>query len=367
MPVDAERLTAGFTRLAAIDSPSLHEGELARVLADELGQLGWSVENDASGPDTGNVIARWPAGRADLEPLLFASHMDVVEPCQGVRAQVRDGQVFSAADTVLGADAKASVAALLELARLTGNIQRVPPLELVFTWGEELGHGGAKALDLDRLRARRAFVLDGLVPVGTIITAAPEYVSFFISVHGRAAHAGVEPERGISALTAAAQAITRLPWGRLDTETTANLGTLTGGSSRNAVPAEAQLIGEVRSHTPGVAAERAAAIQAAFEQAAREAGADARVDIRREYAGYALPTDSPLIRLAEQAFSSIGGQSTRVRTGGGSDANELNARGLPACVLGIGAEDCHSVREHIAIAELVRLTEWVLAIIRCAA
>jgi tripeptide aminopeptidase len=130
------------------------------------------------------------------------------------------------------------------------------------------------------------------------------------------------------------------------------------------VAAEAHLEGEVRSLTPGVAAERAAAIKATFERAASEAGAEARVSITREYAGYALAADSPLMRLAEQAFSSIGGESTQVRSGGGSDANEFNARGLPACVLGIGARDCHSVGEHIAIAELVRLTEWVLAIIR---
>ena len=361
MPVDPARLTATFTRLAAIDSPSLREAALARVLADELSVLGWTVENDGSGPDTGNVIARCP-GTAELEPLLFTSHMDVVAPCRGVRPQVRDEHVFSAGDTVLGADAKASVAALLEVARLAREMPRLAPLEFVFTWGEELGHGGAKALDVGRLRARRAFVLDGLAPVGTIVTAAPEYVSFAVSVVGRAAHAGVEPERGISALTVAARAITRLPWGRLDADTTTNLGTLAGGSNRNAVPASAELVGEVRSHAPGVAAERAAAIKAAFEDAAREAGASASVSITREYAGYALPPNSPLIRLATRAFAAIGGQATPVRSGGGSDANEFNARDLPACVLGIGAEDCHSVHEHISIAELVKLTRWVLAL-----
>ena len=361
MPVDPARLTASFTRLAAVDSPSLHEAGLARVLSDELSRLGWSVENDGSGPDTGNVIAR-SHGTAGLEPLLFTSHMDVVAPCRGVRPQVRDGQIFSAGDTVLGADAKASVAALLELAGLVREMPRVSPLELVFTWGEELGHGGAKALDVGRLRARRAYVLDGLVPVGTIVTAAPEYISFSVAIHGRAAHAGVEPERGISALTVAAEAITRLPWGRLDADTTTNLGKLSGGSNRNAVPALAELVGEVRSHAPGVAASRALAIKTTFDETAREAGASAEVSVTREYAGYALPAASPLVRLAERAFASVGGQPTQVRSGGGSDANEFNARGLPACVLGIGAENCHSVNEHISIDALVELTHWILAI-----
>jgi tripeptide aminopeptidase len=361
VPVDPARLTATFTRLAAVDSPSLHEAALARVLCDELDVLGWSVENDGSGPDTGNVIARCH-GTTGLEPLLFTSHMDVVAPCRGVRPQVRDGQIFSAGDTVLGADAKASVAALLELARLVREMPRVAPLELVFTWGEELGHGGAKAIDVGRLRARRAYVLDGLVPVGTIVTAAPEYMSFSVAIHGRAAHAGVEPEQGISALTVAAQAITRLPWGRLDADTTTNLGKLSGGSNRNAVPALAEMVGEVRSHSPGVAGSRALDIKTTFEETAREAGASAEVSVKREYAGYALPSASPLVRLAERAFTSIGGEPTQVRSGGGSDANEFNARGLPACVLGIGAENCHSVTEHIAVTELVKLAHWILAI-----
>jgi tripeptide aminopeptidase len=361
VPVDPARLTATFTRLAAIDSPSLHEAALARVLTDELSVLGWSVENDGSGPDTGNVIARCHAPSA-LEPLLFTSHMDVVAPCRGVRPRLRDGHVFSAGDTVLGADAKASVAALLETARLVRDMPRVPPLELVFTWGEELGHGGAKAIDVGQLRARRAYVLDGLAPVGTIVTAAPEYVSFAVSVHGRAAHAGVEPERGISALTVAAQAITRLPWGRIDAETTTNLGKLTSGSNRNAVPALAEAVGEVRSHSSGEAGARAQAIKTTFEETARAAGASAEVVLKREYAGYSLAEDSALVRRAERAWVSLGGQPTRVRSGGGSDANEFNARGLPACVLGIGAQECHSVNEHIAVDELVNLTRWILAI-----
>ena len=162
---DRERLVATFVRLVQVDSPSRGEGPLARMLLTELRGLGWEVVDDGSGPDCGNVIAALP-GDSDLEPLLFMSHMDVVEPCHGVVPRLEDGLLTSTCDTVLGADAKASVAALIELAHLltddVASTWRLPTLELVFTWGEEDGHLGAKSLDLTRLRARRAYVLDGL-------------------------------------------------------------------------------------------------------------------------------------------------------------------------------------------------------------
>jgi tripeptide aminopeptidase len=361
-----ERLVTSFTQLAQVDSPSRGEAALARLLIAELEGLGWAVVDDGSGPDCGNVIASLP-GDAALDPLMFTSHMDVVMPCLGVRPRLVDGVFCSSGDTVLGADAKASVAALLELAQLLATTtRRRPPLELVFTWGEEVGHLGAKALDISRLRARRAYVLDGLTPVGTIIIAAPTHYSFLVRVIGRAAHAGVEPERGISAIAVAAQALSRLPWGRLDESTTTNVGTIKGGSVRNAVPAEAQLEGEVRSLVPERAATVTRAIQETFEAVAAEAGARVEIEMRRGYAGYELEPDAPLVELARGAFADLsrGGQSDLQRTGGGSDANELNERGITACVLGIGAEGCHSVEEQVSVDQLELLSEWVLAITR---
>jgi tripeptide aminopeptidase len=366
-----ERLVETFTRLARIDSPSRGEGALARLLVTELGALGWAVEDDLSGPDCGNVIARLP-GDESLEPLLLTSHMDVVMPCLGVQPRLADDVVGSAGDTVLGADAKASVAALLEMAQLLAsdpNAVGRPPLEVVCTWGEEVGHLGAKALDLRQLRARRAFVLDGLTPVGTIVVAAPTYYAFTIRVTGLAAHAGVEPERGVSAITVASQALTRLPWGRLDESTTANVGTIEGGRARNAVAAEVRLEGEVRSHVPERATSAVHAISDVFQSTALEATAHAEVDVQQLYAGYELTENTPIVALASRAFASLvpGGVSTLQRSGGGSDANELNVRGIAACVLGIGAEACHSVHERLNLGELELLTAWVLEIIRQAA
>jgi tripeptide aminopeptidase len=367
---DRERLLDTFTRLAKIDSPSRREGALAQLLVAELKRIGWDASDDLSGPECGNVIARLP-GDAALEPLLFTSHMDVVMPCLGVQPRLVDGVLMSAGDTVLGADAKASAAALLEVAQiLTSNPapRRRPLLEMVFTWGEEVGHLGARALDVSKLRARRAYVLDGLTPVGTIVVAAPNYQAFSIRVLGRAAHAGVEPERGVSAINVAAQALTRLPWGRLDDSTTANVGTIEGGSARNAVAAEVRLDGEVRSHDPARAATVIQAIRDAFESTAAAAGARAEVELPRSYAGYELGETDHVVALARRAFAAVdGGVSTLLRSGGGSDANELNVRGITACVLGIGAEACHSVDERISVSELELLTTWALEIVNHAA
>jgi len=355
---DRERLVETFIRLAKVDSPSRREGGIARLLVAEMEACGWAAVDDLSGPDCGNVIATLPGDKA-LEPLLFTSHMDVVMPCLGVQPRVADGVLVSAGDTVLGADAKASVAALLELARVLGRDAppaRRPPLEMLFTWGEEAGHLGAKALDVGKLQARRAFVLDGLTPVGTIVIAAPTYFAFTIQVLGRAAHAGVEPERGVSAITVAARALAQLQWGRLDASTTTNVGTIAGGSGRNAVAAEARLEGEVRSHVPERAASAIRAIRDVFQSTAAEAGARAEVEVQQLYAGYELAENNAVVGLARRAFGSVdgGGVSTLLRSGGGSDANELNRGGIAAC---------HSVHERISLAELELLIAWVLEIV----
>lgn len=357
-----DRLVNTFLRLVRVDSPSRGEATLAQLLRAELTALGWNVSIDAGG----NLIAILD-GNPARETVLFASHMDVVSPCRGVQPQLEDGYITSNGATVLGADAKASIAALLELAALLQGQPEHPRLEIICTWGEEIGHLGAKAIDLQQLRAKQAWVLDALVPAGTIVVAAPSYYSFVARIHGRAAHAGVEPERGISAITVAAKAISRLEWGRLDAQTTANVGTIRGGSVRNAVPAEVELEGEVRSLSAERASEVVARIKTVFTDVAREAGAELDLQMRLEYSGYTLAEDEPLVLRARQAFEALQpGSSQLVATGGGSDANEFNARGLRACVLGIGAEACHSVAERISIEQLDLLTRWVHQIVELA-
>jgi tripeptide aminopeptidase len=363
MHANRERLVETFLRLAAIDSPSLHEGALAAAVCSELEDLGWRVTDDGSGPDVGNLIARWPGTSRSAEPLFFCSHLDVVEPCHSVRPRVRDGVIESDGTTVLGADAKAGVAALLECARVLRETECTQPVELVFTWGEEVGHLGAKRFDCATLRARSGFVLDALLPVGAIVVGAPGYDAFTIRIQGRAAHAGVEPERGISAIAVAARAIDRLSWGRLDEVTTANIGTIVGGSVRNAVPEQVQLVGEVRSLDPQRLEARVTAIREGFATAADEFGAHAEIDFEHVYRGYRLEETAACVDRARRAFAVSGEHAHTATTGGGSDANEFNAAGLECCVLGIGAEACHSVRERVAVRELERLADWVLSII----
>jgi tripeptide aminopeptidase len=365
---DRDRLLRSFVRLVEVDSPSRQEGELARLVRDELVSSGWHVRDDASGPSCGNLIATLP-GNEELEPLLFSSHMDVVMPCLGVRAHVDEASemITSADDTVLGADAKVGVAALLELARLlaTQAPHTRPQVELVLTWGEEVGHLGAKALDVKGVQSRYGWVLDGLVPVGTIIVAAPTHYSFAARFIGRGAHAGVEPELGISAIAVAAAAISKVPWGRLDQSTTANVGLIRGGTVRNAVPAEVQLEGEVRSLSAEKAAEVLREIESSFEASAQDAGARLEMDAKQEYRGYDLSADDPVVLRAREAFEGLdaGRVGSLISSGGGSDANEFNARGLRTCVLGIGAEGCHTVSERVRVSEIELLTRWVLGIV----
>jgi tripeptide aminopeptidase len=235
-------------------------------------------------------------------------------------------------------------------------------VELLFTWAEEFGHRGAKAFDRALTRAMHGFVLDALMPVGSIVIAAPTYVAFTVRIRGRAAHAGVEPERGISAIAVASRAVDRLQLGRLDGVTTMNVGTIAGGSGRNIVPETVELVGEIRSLDAGRVAECTRTMLDTFRATAAEFGAEVDIQVEQVYAGYRLSESAPSVVSARRAFTSLGGVAELASTGGGSDANEFNAKSLECCVLGIGAEACHSVRERISVDELVRLAQWSLAI-----
>jgi len=297
-------------------------------------------------------------------PLLLSAHLDVVSPCRGVRPSREGDWIVSDGTTVLGADAKAAVAVLLEIGRVLGGRARDarPALELLFTWGEEQGHRGAKALDTSSLRSRLGLVLDALEPVGTIVHHAPTYEAVSVSVRTRGGHAGVDAGRGSSAIAIAARAIAAFPWGQLDESTTANAGTLVGGTARNAIAAEVILEAELRGlddERLGMWREK---LRGAFAVVETD-GTESKVEFGRLYAGYKLAPDSAIVDLARQAFASIGGTAQLVHTFGGSDANELNALGIESCVLGIGAERCHSTSERIAVSQLVRLAEWTSAIV----
>jgi len=365
--VDRERIVQYFLDLVRIDSPSFCEHEVARRLERDLAALGLSVTNDHSGPDgTGNLVAVLPGARG--RPIALCAHLDTVEPGRGIKPRIVDGVIQSDGTTILGADCKAGVAAIVEAVRAV--LERDVPhghVELLLTYGEERAHVGAKNLDLTHLRAGAVFVIDGVGPPGTIINAAPSYESFRAAFHGRAAHAGLEPENGLSAIAVAAEAIRRMRLGRIDRETTANVGRIWGGSARNAVPDHAALEGEARSHDDAKLVRTVEALRTAMEGAAKDLGASVDLEFVREYSAYRLPPDDANIALAVRAAERLGLTPRVVAMDGGSDASTFAERGMPSVALGFGLRLPHGVEESIAVADLEQTAEYVIGLIREAA
>lgn len=362
-----ERVLATFLELVRIDSPSGREGALAAHCAAMLAESGFEVRIDETAPvtgsDTGNLIA-WLPGNAPGRTVVLSAHLDCVQPCEGVVPVVLDGVVRSDGPTVLGADDKAGVAVLLEMARrLAADEKRHAGVRIVLTVREELGLKGAKALSSQDVVGDLAIVLDADGPVGGIVTAAPTHHTFAAVFRGRAAHAGVEPEKGVSALTMAARAITAMRLGRLDEGTTANVGTIEGGTATNVVPASVRLAGECRSLDAARAQELCGEMDTVMRQAAGAGGGDVEVVWTREYQGFAFDEDEPLVLLAKDACRRAGVEPRTFATGGGSDGNVLASLGVPTLVFSCGMSSVHGTDESIPVAEIERLAAVVEAVL----
>ncbi len=358
-----------FVRLAGIASPTGAEREVADVVKRSLGDLGLDVHEDASASVTGcgcgNLIARIP-GRGEAAPVGLCAHLDTVPVEHAPRVVVADGYVGTDGSTVLGADDKAAVAVLLVLAR---KLVAEPPagdVELVFTPGEEAGLLGAKALDLGALTAGRVFVLDSDGAPGTLVVASPTQKRIEAEFRGAAAHAGIAPELGRNAVVAAARAVAAMRLGRLDDETTANIGVVRGGTASNVVAERCSVSGEARSHDPvKVAAQTEHMLQAIATEAAA-AGVDVEIDVYEAFRGYRHEADSPLLAIGTEAAALAGLQAGRVDGGGGSDANVFNAAGVPALTLGVGFEHAHSPRERMSLERLGELAAMAAGLVRAA-
>lgn len=365
------RLLDTFLDLVRIDSPTGRESGVAKYMVGALEAAGCEVRVDdsraATGADTGNVIARIP-GTAPGAVVALSAHMDCVQPCEGVEPVVADGVVRSAGQTVLGSDDKAGLAAMVELAhRLRESEAPHAEVRLLVTVSEETGLLGAKALATDDCAADLCLVLDGDGAVGGIVTAAPTHYTFTATFTGRASHAGVEPEKGVSAIAMAAAAIGRMELGRLDDRTTANIGTIAGGRATNIVAPECVLTGECRSRDAERIETVREAMDAAMRAAAAEAGGTVEVAWTLEYRGFSAAEDSAALALVESACSDIGLVPRRFATGGGSDANVLSTHGMPTFVLSSGMTNVHSVDEQIAVADLEALADLLEAVVRRAA
>jgi len=357
-----------FLELCAIPSPPGEERAVAdrvETYLDEL-DLAWD-EDDAGttiGSTTGNILCR-VAGRTDGgTPLVLCAHLDTVPPTGPIEPVVEDGVVRNVAGTILGADNKASVVAMLEAARRIVTEKRPHAgVELLFTPKEEVGLLGAYAFDTGRLEARVGFVYDQAAPIGEIILGAPFARAIEARFHGRAAHAGMAPEEGRSAIAAAARAVADLRLGRLDDVTTANVGVISGGTARNIVPEWCTVTAEARSHDETRLVVVVQEMLEAFAFAASVSDCTVEAEVREQYRGYRFRPDDPVVRLAADALRRVGLEPTTALSGGGADANVFNELGLPCINLANGMVDIHTPDERIAVADIETMVEVTLALV----
>jgi tripeptide aminopeptidase len=365
--VDTARVLETFLEAVRIDSPSGEEGRFATWCAERLGALGCTVRFDDSrsrtGSDTGNLIAELPSTDAGMT-IVFSAHMDTVEPGRGIRPVVRDGVVYSEGETILGSDDKAGIAGIIEVLTVLhdGSLPH-GPVRILLTTGEELGLQGAKALEEAECTGDLCLVLDAHGPVGGIVTAAPTHHTFRAIFRGVAAHAGVEPEKGISALVMAANAVSAMRIGRLDEATTANVGEIKGGRATNVVTAECLLTGECRSLDPAKAEAVRLEMDGAMRTAAASLGGTVELSWTKEYDGFRFDESDPLLVLVEGACRDIGAEPLRFSTGGGSDGNVLSGKGLKTLVMACGMSEVHGTSEHVAVSDLGALARLLLAVL----
>lgn len=357
--VNTERLLATFLQLVQLDSPSGHEQAVAEYVRAYLRRIGISSSIDAYG----NVLARLAATRA-ARPMLLSAHLDTVEPGRGIVPKVHNGTIRSSGTTVLGADNKVAVAAILEALTVSCEHSTLMPVpvELVFTVSEEVANLGAVHVDYRSLRATYGYTFDSANPIGTIITASPYYSRFDAVLTGVACHAS-RPEAGVNALTLCVDALAHIPTGRIDKATVCNVGVVRAGAVRNTVPGEVVVQGEVRSFTEAGLVGATDHIHQAFAQATRVVGAAARVDVVRENVGFRLGAAHPLVRRGAHVLRGLTLQPVLKESYGCSDANTFYEHGITVLNFGNGVRDNHTVSESITTDDLGLLARLVLSLI----
>jgi tripeptide aminopeptidase len=365
--VNRDRLVKEFMEIVRIDSLTKKERAMADFLKGKLGELGLEVREDqageACGGEAGNVIGVLK-GDDSKTALLFLAHMDRVTPGENVQPVLEGDIIKSDGKTVLGSDDGAGIAAILEMLRvIKENNLAHGRLEVAFTIAEEGGLWGAKGLEVEKLQARKGIVLDSTGEVGTVINRAPAQDEIVARVFGKASHAGVSPEKGINAIVVAAKAISRMKIGRIDEETTTNLGIIGGGKATNIVPDFVEVRGEARSRAEEKLVAATEGICREFISAAEEENTRVELDVNRLYPAYHVQEDDELLQLVQRAGESLGLEVKVMPTGGGSDANIINGKGITAVNLAVGNEEVHTVDEFIRVGDLVRVTELSLKIV----
>jgi tripeptide aminopeptidase len=349
-----------FMDMVRIDSESGNEAAFLGYLLGEVRAIGGTAALD----DYGNLLASFPAlGCSGAEPILLSCHGDTVKPGVGIEPVLANGVIRSKGETILGADDKAGIAEVLEALRVA-TVR--PPIELAVSRQEEVGLFGVKAMDMSRITARRGFLMDNDT-LDTIVIGGPSYFAIDVAITGRAAHAGMEPEKGINAIQAAAKAIAALRLGRLDHETTANVGVITGGMIRNGVPASCSFLAECRSADHAKAEALAAEMERVVRAEVEAVGATVKVVADEKCRAVRISEDAWPVRVAKQALASIGIEATAVFITGFTDASIYNNRGIEMAVVGIGAQNEHSNDECVAVADMEKAVAMLVEVFRIAA
>jgi tripeptide aminopeptidase len=370
---DAERrrLHETFERLCRIASPSRSERACGDAVIAELRELGLEVDEDAAasqlGGDCGNLLTRVPG--TGERSLLLCAHLDTVPLAAPVEPLVVDGGWENANDGILGADNKAALAVMLVLARRLAAAPAEVGLELLFTVGEEEALAGANAFDASRLRSAFGYTFDHASPIGEIVVASPTYYRIEADLHGVAAHAGIRPEAGHNAIVAAARGIAAMRVGRLDAETTANVGVIEGGSAANVVAERCRIVAEARSIDPGKAERTVTEMLEHLGDAANspECQCDLDVSVARLFEGYRTPRSALAVMVAEAALRDCGYEPAPIVTGGASDANALITQGFDCVNLANGTERNHQADERVSVDALEGMLDFAHALVQRAA
>lgn len=361
--INQDRLIETFTDLIRINSPSFNEREIGDFLKKKLEYTGCTVEFQEYDKSF-NLIAIKKGTNPDIPPLLLSGHMDTIEPTEGIIFSTEEGVIRTTGNTVLGADDKSGLAQILEVLTVI-NEKEIPhgDLEIVFTSAEENGLFGAKNLDFTRLRSKHALVLDSSGGVGNIVIAAPTHHTYEMKITGKAAHAGIEPEKGISAIRVAARIISEVSDGRINAGTTANIGVIKGGTATNVVPKEVIIKGELRSQNTGDLEKTKQALFNTAETVAKQNGAQLEIAVREEYKAFRIDENDPFLRFLDEIYKKCGLEPVHTTTGGGSDANIFNQNGIMAINISTGMQKVHSTEEHIHIKDLYNGSVVVLSAI----
>jgi tripeptide aminopeptidase len=377
-------LNGTFAELCRIASPSGSERACADRVIAELRAIGVSVQEDDAGPragsECGNLLARIPAAsdgfgsgtlpaRATTPTVLLCAHLDTVPLLAPVEPELVDGFWENANEGILGADNKAAIAVILALARHICHEGAPVDVELLFTVCEETALAGARAFDASRLQSDFGYVFDHATPIGEVVLGSPTHFRIEADFRGAAAHAGIRPEDGRSAILAAARAISSMRVGRLDEQSTVNVGTIAGGTAMNVVPERCTVVAEVRSLQEVQAETIVAEVVDRFHQAANlpECECDVDIGVQRTFSGFQLAPSARAVRVAEAALRACGHEPVRISSGGASDANELISQGREVVNLANGTERNHEPGERVSVAALEGMLDVALALLDAAA